>query len=113
MTGLLQPLDVAVNKSFQDFFGDKYTEYLSTALLSETGKTKAGNIKVPNYKQVTDWIYSWSLTKSDADIRKAFSLCGLVSENLFKIEDLHPELRACFNKNVESNTNFQDYEYLE
>lgn len=104
LTSILQPLDVALNKSFQDFFEDAYSDYLSKALISDQGRTKAGNVKIPSYSSVSDWVHAWSLTKSAEDIKKAFTVCGLVDRCFFDRTKLHPDLRACFAvENVEEN----------
>lgn len=46
MTGLLQPLDVCINRSFQKFFDDCYTEHLNMSLQQTTNRTARGNIRL-------------------------------------------------------------------
>lgn len=40
LTGLIQPLDVAINRSFQQFFNDQTNEYQNQSLLQGINKTK-------------------------------------------------------------------------
>lgn len=98
MTGLLQPLDVSVNCSFQQAYGDKYNEYMSKIVEKNDPKllTKAGNIKMPNYQDISIWIGDWMKEQTKESIAKAFKLCGLVASEDFKVEDLHKPLRDCF-----------------
>lgn len=114
LTSILQPLDVSLNKSFQDFFEDKYNEYLTKALNSSQGRTKGGNIKVPSYISVSDWVHAWSQKKTAVDVKKAFLVCGLVDRSLFHVKDLHEELRNIFaEENVEENTEDCPKEWFE
>lgn len=81
MTGLLQPLDVSFNRGFQQSYNDRFNEYLSKAINStdSTTFTRSGNVKMPTYLQVSEWILEWSQKQSKEDIAKAFDVCGLVS----------------------------------
>jgi hypothetical protein len=49
-TGVLQSLDVAVNKSFQEAF----------EIENHDMQTKQGNPKVPNYVIVSNWVVDWA-----------------------------------------------------
>lgn len=96
LTGLLQPLDVALNRSFQQRFNDNTNEYQAESLRSNTNKTKKGNIKMPTSELVTKWAADWSASKTQEEVRKAFDLCGLVPEDEFDLEKLHQPLRDVY-----------------
>jgi hypothetical protein len=93
MTCILQPLDVAINRSFQAFYCTKYDAYIAQALDDPQLQTKAGNPKVPSYHLVASWTLEWITTKSQEDVVKAFSLCGVVAPENFQLENLHPPLK--------------------
>lgn len=96
LTGMLQPLDVCLNRSFQKSFDDKYTEHLERALKETTNRTSKGNIRTPSYMDLSTWCFNWAEGLQDEMIQKAFISCGLVEPSLFKINDLHTPLRDCF-----------------
>lgn len=60
LTGLLQPLDVAVNRSMQQFYSDKFTEYTTKSIDENSNKTPHGNIKMPSALHVTSWVCDWA-----------------------------------------------------
>lgn len=95
MTGLLQPLDVAINRSFQQEYGDKYNEHLQNALKDKEA-TKAGSVKMPKYHEISSWVSEWMKKKTPESITKAFELCGFVDPTIFRREDMHKPLRDCF-----------------
>ncbi|GBG63617.1 hypothetical protein CBR_g38928 [Chara braunii] len=101
LTGILQPLDVAVNRSFQQSYGHQYDAYISNALENPSLQTKTGNPKTPTYQMVVDWVCQWAKTKTKEDIAHAFAMCGLVRKEDFDVEKLHPSLRALYNDVVE------------
>lgn len=100
LTGLLQPLDVALNRSFQQFFDNETTEYQASAILNDNNKTQRGNIKMPSVEFLTTWIVNWCNLQSRDKITKAFDLCGLVPVEDFKPENLHTPLREIYNRNL-------------
>lgn len=101
MTGMLQPLDVAVNRSFQQKYNDLYNEHMTVAINSvdPAARTKSGNVKMPAYLQISDWILEWAGEQPAEKIAKAFDVCGLVHVDEFSLEKLHKPLRDCFDEN--------------
>ncbi|GMF42227.1 unnamed protein product [Phytophthora fragariaefolia] len=93
LTNLLQPLDVGVNMCYQEFYRSKFGEYISLVIQDKSRQTKAGNPKVPRYDTVAQWTRGWVSSKSAADIKKAFCLCGLVAKEAFQVDQLHAPLR--------------------
>ncbi|RLN44975.1 hypothetical protein BBJ28_00005718 [Nothophytophthora sp. Chile5] len=90
LTNMLQPLDVAVNRGYQEFYRSRYDEYIAKALVDPVLQTPAGNLKVPRYSEVAQWTLDWIATKTVADITRAFQLCGLVPRESFLASVLHP-----------------------
>lgn len=97
MTGLLQPLDVGVNRSFLQNFNDCVTEYHSKALADPLLQTKAGNIKVPTPLLTSEFCRDWAKDQPPALWSNAFSMTGLLPIELFDKEKLHPPLRDIYN----------------
>lgn len=115
MTGILQPLDVAVNRSFQAFYNniyDEIDEYMTRAFGDTTLQTKLGNIKSPSYMDASSWIDQWMKTRSKDDNMKAFKVCGLypgfVAEE-DNIQCLHQPLRDCFSKELNREMWLESY----
>ena len=96
MTGLLQPLDVSVNRSFQQAYNDKYTEYMTQAVSKGSFRTKSGNIAMPKYRVVSEWVLDWSRSMPQEIIKKSFAVCGLTSNEDFAVDKLHAPLADCF-----------------
>ncbi|KAE8966458.1 hypothetical protein PR002_g28358 [Phytophthora rubi] len=112
MTNILQPLDVAVNRRYQELYIDQYDEYLGKALKDPLLQTKAGNPKVPPYATVAQWTLDWVASKDSASIKRAFTLCGLVNKQEFDTDDLHPPLRELLAADVDMELWNQQYRNL-
>ena len=78
MTNILQPLDVAVNRSYQAFFQTYFDGYIAQALEDTCLQTKAGNPKVPSYMTVSNWTLVWIKTMTQECIQNSFAITGLV-----------------------------------
>lgn len=100
---MLQPLDVAINRSFQQHFGDRYDEFISEALADKNKQTKLGNVKTPTALEVSNWCTDWVKSTSEELLTKSFTLCGITHPNHFNIEDLHEPLRMCFENELDVN----------
>ncbi|ETP45954.1 hypothetical protein F442_07739, partial [Phytophthora nicotianae P10297] len=86
LTNLLQPLDVAVNRSYQEFYRSKYDAYIGRALQDPLLQTKAEN------------------PKTAEDVKKAFTLCGLVAKEEFEMDKLHAPLKGIQRTDFNINT---------
>lgn len=56
MTGILQVLDVVLNRFFQQFYGCIYNQWLTKNFNNPSYQTPTGNMKSPSYVEVTNWI---------------------------------------------------------
>jgi hypothetical protein len=95
MTGLLQPLDVSFNRPFQQFYADKFNGWIAEAIDDPAQCTKAGNLKVPSYRQVTTWCNDFGEQVNAQLIIDSFTYCG-VSDH-FNIDECHQALQKLLN----------------
>ncbi|KAG0439967.1 hypothetical protein DMUE_2080 [Dictyocoela muelleri] len=85
-------LDVSINRAFQQFYADNINEWLKSAISDGLNRTKAGNLKKPSYKMVTDICHKFSGVIDKDMIIKSFEICG-ISKSRFDIEKLHVPLK--------------------
>ncbi|KAG2994028.1 hypothetical protein JG687_00016106 [Phytophthora cactorum] len=103
MTNILQPLDVAVNQNYQEFYSVRYDDYLSRALSDPSLQTKAGNPKVPRCATVAQWTLDWVASKDTSRIKRAFTLCGLLRKQYCSMEALCLPVRDLLVVDVDMN----------
>ncbi|EGZ17595.1 hypothetical protein PHYSODRAFT_502885 [Phytophthora sojae] len=112
LTNMLQPLDVAVNRSYQEYYRSKYDAYISEALRDPMLQTKAGNPKVPRYDAVARWTLDWVASKDPAEVKKAFGLCGIVAKERFSMDRLHAPLKAILSSDFNMHAWHTAYQHL-
>ncbi|KAE9360594.1 hypothetical protein PF008_g1753 [Phytophthora fragariae] len=76
--------------SYQEFYRKKYDAYVGLALRDPSLQTKAGNPKVPRYDTAAQWTLDWIDSKSAADVKKSFALCGIGAQEVFSTDKLPP-----------------------
>ena len=110
MTNILQPLDVVLNRSFQQFYDKQYNGYLDTALEDRTLRTTNRNIKISSYSLVSKWCSDFSQQYDSNLIVKAFSCCGIIGSNSNEINSKLKEVLSGnpFNLEVEVDKYFDD-----
>ena len=84
-------------------FYDCIDAYQSESLAYDINRTAKGNVKKPSVEHVIKWAVDWAETKTETKLCMSFDVCGLVPQNDFKIELLHPPLREIYNNNFESD----------
>uniref|UniRef100_H3H210 DDE-1 domain-containing protein n=1 Tax=Phytophthora ramorum TaxID=164328 RepID=H3H210_PHYRM len=112
LTNLLQPLDVAINRSYQEFYRSKYGDYIDTALRDPSLQSKAGNPKMSHYAKMAQWTLDWVVTKSGDSVKKAFTLCGLVAKATFKMDELYAPLKAILKPDLDMSEWHAAYQHL-
>ncbi|ETM97929.1 hypothetical protein PPTG_19925 [Phytophthora nicotianae INRA-310] len=80
------------------------TEPKSTITTRGSRKTKAENPKVPRYDAVAQWTLEWVASKTAEDVKKAFTLCGLVAKEEFEMDKLHAPLKGILRTDFNINT---------
>lgn len=93
LTSILQPLDVAINRSLQEFFRDCYNDYIQQAISDPDLQTGKGNIKTPTYSVVSDWISEWAVKFDKDKVKNAFGICGIGGFEDFDQDILHDPLK--------------------
>ena len=91
-TSKLQPLDVAINKSFKSKVKDQYNNWMVSNIHTFT---PAGKIKRPSYSMMATWIKeSWDEVDISI-IKRSFKCCGVSTclngskdNQLFQYENL-------------------------
>jgi hypothetical protein len=73
-TDLIQPLDTHINRTVKAKFRKCYTEYVNTN--GGQFKTKSGNLTLPSFDILIDWILQGILKIKNETIKSAFDYCG-------------------------------------
>lgn len=69
---------------------------MTESLNNGTSKTTKGNIKMPPYLKVSEWVKMWAKAQTEEKVGKTFTLCGLVPPEMFDVTKLHQPLQDCF-----------------
>jgi hypothetical protein len=85
ITSILQPMDVAINRSYQAYYHTCFDGYIAQALEDTCLQRKAGNPKVPSYMAVSNWTLDWIKTMTQECIRNSFTITGLVPKCDFEL----------------------------
>lgn len=95
-------------KSIQSESSILITSYMTEAINSEDASTltRTGNVKMPNYLLVSEWIKDWADKQTKEGIANSFTVCGLVPVEDYKLEKLHKPLRDCFTEGL----SFEEWE---
>ena len=76
LTSLLQPLDVCINKPFNDKFRKKYTDSMA---FGEHSFTPAGKMRKPSGQNILNWINeTWNEVESNT-VEKSLKKCDISS----------------------------------
>ena len=87
-TKYLQPLDVCINKPFEQYFRELYDEWFHKG---EFEYTSSGKIKAPSHlQQVKRIVQAWNKVSKDIIIN-SFDVCGKTTDNASKISCLRNE----------------------
>jgi hypothetical protein len=73
-TDLMQPLDTHINRTVKARLRKCYTKYIERNRGEE--KTKAGNLTLPSFDLLIDWILEGILKIKPETIKAAFDHCG-------------------------------------
>lgn len=96
LTGILQPLDVVINKTFQESYNTLYDSYISEAIQNPNLQSKSGNPKIPSYEMISNWVSDWYDNITIDIVQRAFIVCGVIPKEFFDIEKLHEPLKQLF-----------------
>lgn len=75
-TGLLQPLDVCINKPLKDHIRAHFNIWFDNYGCSEANQTKKGNLRPPPSEKVISWMLDGCKHIDKQLIKKSFKYCG-------------------------------------
>lgn len=76
-TGLLQPLDVCINKPFKDAIRNQFSEWFKVYGSTQENKTNNGYLRPPSFENVSKWVLTaWNNIENEL-VKKSFQYCGI------------------------------------
>ena len=77
-TGLLQPLDVSINKPFKDYLRQYFQEWFQNVGSTIQNTTPQGYLKPPSFGIIFKWVLgAWNRVQEET-IKHSFKYCGIL-----------------------------------
>lgn len=81
MTPILQPLDVSLNRPFQQYYSLCYDDWIADSENRPNATTSQGNLRIPSYNEVTTWIKQFGQQDHLKEMTiNSFLHCGITAQ---------------------------------